>query len=340
MTFWRAARDLALFLLLIVLVLGAIGLILPEMAGAATAGAVVGAVTILLRGSLRDAALAAVAQACLSGVAFLVTGSPWLAGLLMAGMGVTMALAGRVGWRSVVMILSLFTASALFPAHVPGDAPAGSLTGAVGIALAVMLGGLLGALVLRRAVPHHHPTPHPPVGWEDVAVNVVALGLTLGIGTVAVLTWDRTPVASWLMVTIVVLATPADDVTMRRSAERLAGVLGGCVIAAALALALYAEWQSTAVALVLFVAAWSFRLSHPRVEAGHGYWVYAFVSTPAMVLLAVPAGGHATLAAVGQRAILTVAAVIGVVLLTQVARWVAVRSATGRAAGNDRPASL
>lgn len=337
MTFWRAARDLAAFLLLIVAVLGAIGLLLPEMAGAATAGVVVGAVTVLLRGSLRDAVLAAFAQACLSGVAFVLTGSPWVAGVLMAGMGVAMALAGRIGWRSVVMILSLFTASALFPVHVPGDAPPGSIVGAVGIALAVLLGGLLGGVVLRWAVPHHRPTARPPVAWEDVAVNAVALGVTLGIGTVAVLTWDRTPVASWLMVTIVVLATPTDDVTMRRSAERLAGVLAGCLIAAVLALVLDAEWQSGLIALALFVAAWSFRLSHPAVEKGHGYWVYALVSTPAMVLLAVPAGGHATLAAVGQRAVLTIGAVVAVVLLTQVARWVAIRWATARG-GEESPA--
>jgi uncharacterized membrane protein YccC len=229
------------------------------------------------------------------------------------------------------MAMAVFTAGAFFPTHVPGDAPPGSLQGAVGIALAVLLGGVLGAVVLRVVLRHHHaPHSSPPVAWPDVLVNAVALGATLLLGTAAVLAWDRGPVASWLMITIVVLAQPTDERTLRRSAQRLFGSLAGSLIAACFALVLATTWQSAIVAFAFFIVAWSYRLSHPAVETGHGYWIYTVITTPAMILLAVPYGGDRTLEAAGQRAGLTVVGVIAVVLVTQVVRWVVVRATEDR----------
>lgn len=330
-SFWHIARLLLLFFALVAAILVVIALALPQLAIAAAPGVMVGAVTVLLRGRLRDGLLAAVAQAVLSGAAFLVTHSPWESGVLMAFVGVAMALGGRVGWRTVLMAMAVFTAGAFFPTHVPGDAPPGSLQGAVGIALAVLLGGVLGAVVLRVVLRHHHaPHSSPPVAWPDVLVNAVALGATLLLGTAAVLAWDRGPVASWLMITIVVLAQPTDERTMRRSAQRLFGSLAGSLIAAGFALVLATTWQSAIVAFAFFIVAWSYRLSHPAVETGHGYWIYTVITTPAMILLAVPYGGDRTLEAAGQRAGLTIIGVIAVVLVTQVVRWVVVRATEDR----------
>lgn len=324
--FWHVAKLLLLFFALDTVILLGIGAVLPELAAAAAPGLMVGAFTVLLRGRLRDGLLAVAVQAVLSGAAFLVTDSPWQSGALMALVGIAMALGGRIGWRTPVMVMAVFTAGAFFPVHVPGDAAPGSWEGAGGIALAIVVGGALGAVVLRVVLRHHHaPRPSPPVAWPDVAVNVVALGVTLLVGTAAVLAWDRGPVASWLMITIVVLAQPTDERTMRRSAQRLFGSLAGSLIAAGFALVLTTTWQSAIVTFAFFIAAWSYRLSHPAVEAGHGYWIYTVITTPAMILLAVPSGGDSTLEAAGQRAGLTIVAVIAVVLVTQVARWAVVR---------------
>ncbi len=325
--FWHVARLLLLFFALVAAMLVVIALALPELAMAAAPGVMIGALTVLLRGRLRDGLLATAAQAVLCGAAFLVTHSPWESGVLMALVGVAMAFGGRVGWRTVLMAMAVFTAGAFFPVHVPGNAAPGSWQGAAGIALAILVGGVLGAVVLRLVL-RHHAAPHhsPPVGWPDVVVNAVALGVTLLIGTAAVLAWDRGPVASWLMITIVVLAQPTDERTMRRSAQRFFGSLGGSLIAAGFALVLTATWQSAIVAFAFFIVAWSYRLSHPAVELGQGYWIYTIITTPAMILLAVPYGGDRTLEAAGQRIGLTIVGVIAVVLATQVARWAVVRA--------------
>ena len=336
--FWHVARQLLLFFALIALILAAIALAAPELAGAAPPGVMVGAITVLLRGRLRDALVAVAATAVLSGAAFLVTHSPWESGVLMAAVGVAMALGGRAGWRTAIMAMAVFTAGAFFPTHVPGDAAPGSWAGAGGIALAVVVGGVLGALVLHLVLRRRHAPPRPPaIGWADVIVNAVALGLTLLIGTAAVLAWDRGPAASWLMITIVVLAQPTDERTMRRSAQRLFGSLAGSLIAAGFAFVLSTTWQAAIVAFAFFIVAWSYRMSHPAVEQGHGYWIYTVITTPAMVLLAVPYGGQRTLEAAGQRAGLTIVAVIAVVLVTQVARWAVVRATSGRDPGPAAP---
>lgn len=330
--FWHVARDLLFFFALDAVILAGIYLVLPELALAAAPGLMVGAFTVLLRGRLQDGLLAVAVQAALSGTAFLVTSSPWQSGVLMALVGIAMALGGRVGWRTPIMVMAVFTAGAFFPVHVPGDAAPGSWQGAAGVALAIVVGGVLGAVVLRVVLRRHraHP-PSPPVAWPDVMVNSVALGVTLFIGTAAVLAWDRSPVASWLMITIVILAQPTDERTMRRSAQRLFGSLAGSLIAAGFALVLTATWQSAIVTFAFFTVAWSYRLSHPAVEAGHGYWIYTIITTPAMILLAVPYGGELTLEAAGQRVGLTIVGVIAVVLVTQVARWAVVRATEARA---------
>jgi len=330
-SFWHVARELLLFFALIAVLLVVIALALPELAIASAPGVMIGALTVLLRGRLRDALLAVAVQAALCGAAFLVTHSPWQSGVLMALVGVAMAFGGRVGWRTVVMAMAVFTAGAFFPVHVPGNAAPGSWQGAAGIALAIVVGGVLGAVVLRLVLRHHHAPRHsPPVGWPDVVVNAVALGVTLLVGTAAVLAWDRGPVASWLMITIVVLAQPTDERTMRRSAQRLFGSLAGSLIAAGFALVLTATWQSAIVAFAFFIVAWSYRLSHPAVELGHGYWIYTIITTPAMILMVVPYGGDRTLEAAGQRVGLTIAGAIAVLLVTQVARWAVVRATEGR----------
>ena len=336
--FVHVAKLLLLFFALDAVIIVGIALVLPQLAAASVPGLMVGAFTVLLRGRLRDGLLAVAVQAVLSGTAFLVTHSPWESGVLMALVGIAMALGGRVGWRTPVMVMAVFTAGAFFPVHVPGDAPPGSLEGAAGIALAILVGGALGAVVLRIVLRHHTaPRKSAPVPWPDVVVNAVALGVTLLVGTAGVLAWDRSPVASWLMITIVILAQPTDERTMRRSWQRLIGSLAGSLIAAGFALVLTATWQSAIVTFVFFTAAWSYRLSHPAVELGQGYWIYTVITTPAMILLAVPSGGHQTIEAAGQRVGLTVVGVIAVVLVTQVVRWAVVRAMAGRGPGAATP---
>ncbi len=297
----------------------ALALTVPELAASAIPGVIVGGTATVLFGRVIWGLSAAAILAVLTWIAVLINVSPIAAGVFMALLGLGMGLSGRRGLRAIALTIVIFTAGSLFPLTPPSGAP-GSVQAASSMALAVIVGGVLATVMFRVAGRGHHPPLSPPTAWPDLIVQTITLSVTLGIATALVLTWDRTTVAAWLLITIVVLAQPHDDVTLRRSIERVAGTLGGALAVGAIALVVHVPWQAIAIGLVLAVAAWSYRFSHPEVEQGHHYWIYALIWTPAMVLLAVPQGGSATLAADTQRAGLTIIAAISVVLVSVLAR--------------------
>ena len=102
--------------------------------------------------------------------------------------------------------------------------------------------------------------------------------------------------------------------------------MAGAAVAGLIIVAVTAEWLLITIALVCLVFAWSFRLSHPAVEQGHGYWVYALIWTPAMVMLAVPQGGSARLDADFARVLFTLVAAIAVVAVTYLVRQIVNRA--------------
>jgi hypothetical protein len=273
-------------------------------------------------------------------VAFLVNGNVWVSAALMGLVGLALGLSCRLGLHPIVLVIAIFSSSAFFPVTPPAGA-IGNVAGATSTAAAILAGGVVSA-VCFHVLARGRTMPRPPtIPWQDTSVHTAALVVTLFIGTLAVLSWDRTPVAAWLLVTIVVLSQPADVITRRRSIERVLGTVAGALLAGLVALVMSAEWVTVTIALTCLVVAWSYRLSHPEVEQGYGYWIYALVWTPAMVLLAVPQGGSATLDADGQRILLTLVAAIAVVLASYAARFAVMRLADrNRSTGSDSPAAL
>lgn len=324
-------RALMLAMAVTAVVLLVIAVFSPAMAMAAIPGVLVGSVGVLSFGRILPALAAVGAMAVLAATACSVSAHVWGAAVLMALVGLATALAGRVGLRGLAMNLGIFTAASLFPPPGLGGA-AGSLSAALALGGSIAVGGLLGVLAFHflgrgKTLPRPAATP-----WPEVIVNAAALVITMFFGTMWVLTWDRSPVAAWLMVTMLVLVHPSSAVTLRRSVERVLGTLLGALLAAGIIAILGAEWQRVVIAFVLLVLAWSFRLSNPVVEAGHYYWIYALLWTPAMVILAVPQGGSASLSADTQRVLLTVIAAVAVALVSTAVRMVVTRSVTIRPA--------
>jgi hypothetical protein len=326
-SFFAVMRVLLIVSAVMVLILLLIATVSRPAAVVAIPGVVMGFVAMLSFGRYRPTIWALLALSGATWIAFLINTNTWASAVLMALVALAMGLAGRVGLRSVVLSFAVFSASALFPQPPPGG-EIGTLMGATSTAAAIFVAGVISAVVFHLIAPTKKLPKSAITPWPDTIVNSTALVVTMFFGTLWVLTWDRTPVAAWLMVTILVLSQPYDAITKWRSAERVIGTLAGAILAAGFIGLLTAEWQTVIVAFVLLACAWSFRLSHPVVETGHFYWVYAFIWTPAMVLLAVPQGGSATLAADGQRVLLTLLAAIAVVLVTIVARIAVVRFMT------------
>ncbi|NQU37179.1 MAG: FUSC family protein [Actinobacteria bacterium] len=319
-------------------ILAAIGLVAPVAAVSAVPGVTLGAVAALTFGRIGPSVLTVLVLCVITWVAFLVNGNVWVSASLMGLVGLALGLSCRIGLHSLVMTIAIFSSSALFPATPPAG-EIGNVAGATSTAAAILAGGVISAICFHLLTRGKTLPKSPIIAWQDTSVHTIALVVTLFIGTLAVLSWDRTPVGAWLLVTIVVLSQPIDIITRRRSIERVLGTAAGALLAGLVAIVVTTEWVTITIALLCLVLAWSFRLSHPEVEQGHRYWIYALIWTPAMVLLAVPQGGSVTLDADGQRVLLTVIAAIAVVLVSYAARFSIIRLADrNRNAGSDSPA--
>ncbi|MCB9413171.1 MAG: FUSC family protein [Actinobacteria bacterium] len=327
MSFASAFRLLLMAGLIAGAIVGLVGLVLPSAALVSVPGVVLGALAALTFGRVWPSLVALAVLAMLTVVALLSYGEPWLAAVIMGLVGVGLGLSTRAGLHGIALNIAIFGASAFFAVDAPVG-QVGSMAAALSTAMAIVAGGALAILAFLLVARGKTLPPTPVFSWSDTVVHTVTLAVTLSVATAILLTSDRTPVAAWLLVTIIVLSQPVDRVTVRRSAERVVGTLAGAALAGLVILVVTAEWLLIAVALVCLVFAWSYRLSHPPVEQGRGYWVYALIWTPAMVVLAVPQGGSATLDADYARGIFTVIAAIAVVAVTFVVRRVVLLRST------------
>ncbi|MDQ1304482.1 MAG: hypothetical protein QG671_309 [Actinomycetota bacterium] len=317
---FAAALKVLLFAGVIVAgIAGVIAIGFPTAALLSFPGIVLGAISALSFGRFWPS-LAALGVLCaLTWVALLVFSNAWAAAEIMALVGIALGLSCRIGLHGITLNIAIFTSAAFFAVLAPVG-QVGTISAASSTAAAILVGGLMSItvfLLVARGKTLPKATIFP---WPDTVVHTVSVSVTLFAATGIVLTWDRTPVSAWLLVTIVVLSQPIDQVTVRRSIQRVFGTLAGAVLAGVIIVTVTAEWLLIAIALVCLVFAWSYRLSHPAVEQGHKYWVYALIWTPAMVMLAVPQGGPATLEADLARVIFTIAAAIAVVAVTYLAR--------------------
>lgn len=306
---------------------GVIGVAYPSAALASVPGIVLGSLSALTFGRLWPSVVALMVLCAITWVALMVYSNVWFSAVIMALVGIALGLSSRTGLHGIVLNVAIFGSAAFFAVVAPSG-EVGTVEAATSTAAAIGAGGLMSIAVFLVIARGKTMPPARAFPWPDAVVHTVSLGVVLFAATAIVLSWDRTPVSAWLLVTVVVLSQPVDEVTVRRSVERVLGTLAGALLAGAIILVVTAEWQLVAVALVCLVSAWSYRLSHPQVEQGHGYWVYALIWTPAMVMLAVPQGGSATLDADLARVMFTVAAAVAVVVVTYLVRQVVNRVAT------------
>jgi len=253
-------------------------------------------------GSRAGAALAwaGVAAVVLSGAVYL---GQWVAtgAVFLALVGVAYGLSFRFARNNQFFMVALFAGPmAVYPSlatagFTPGDPvpPAGLAA----MAAAIVAGGVTGALVypfLAARMPPRAVTAEP---WETSVRMAVGVGVLLGAATAIVLSWDRSPTGPWLMVTIMVLARTDPGATLKRSWQRMLGTIAGSLAAVGISVAMTAlfsgngAYPATLVVGVAFLlVAMGYQLSHPATASGDGYWIYAVLWTPAIVLLVTPPG--------------------------------------------------
>lgn len=284
---------------------------------AALPGVAVGFVVTLQTRSVRIGALAVALMAGLALVSTLAATSAVTAGLWMAAVGAGYGLSGLIGRHRQVMQMAIWCAyivvnplQAAAPTKLTpiGDVDA-DLRAALVTAAAVLVAGLAMAVFagrFRRRDPAAVLVPVP----RSVAIAMAAtLALLLGAGAAFVVSGDRIPAAEWLLLTVIVLVQPDARGTLRHTAERVAGTLGGVATAAVLALILGDSPLRTVLALALMAIAFGF------LQVPGRYWTYVLCFTPGLVLLGAPPGQTFELALDRLVFTLTGAAAVALVVL-------------------------
>lgn len=138
----------------------------------------------------------------------------------------------------------------------------------------VLLGGAaILALGSRFPAADAMPDIPQPVAWRHAGVMALAVGVT--IAAIGVLQWPR---GYWIAMTLTVVLRPYDDQTRVRSWQRIAGTVGGGLVALLLASVL-PDWAISVAVLICMVLYLSY------VALGD-YTRQVVFLTPTVVLLA------------------------------------------------------
>lgn len=227
----------------------------------------------------------------------------WVAAgaLFLAAVGVVYGLSFRFARNNQLYMVATFAGPmAVYPSLItagftPGDpVPA---TGLAAMGAAIVAGGITGAVVYPFLAARMPPRPVVGEPWGTSVLMAVGVGVLLGVATAVVLSWDRSATGPWLMVTIMALARTNTGANLKRSWQRILGTVVGSFVAATIGVALTevltgesAYLAITVAGVAILVVAMGYYLSHPSLATGDGYWIYAVLWTPAMVLLATPPG--------------------------------------------------
>lgn len=293
---------------------------------AALPGAVCGMGASIFGGrhwALRACLALAVAQV----LATLASPSAILGALLMA------VLAGTVGWLSrwglnkvFQFVPTLSVSTLISPAHVADRTLAvlpehpGLATG-LGLGLGALYGGLCASVIMGVAL-RGRPTPTPVgVPTANAAGLAVALSMVTGVMTWVILSHYRVPVASWMLMTLIVLSQPTLGAGRAMSLQRCLGTFVGTLTAGAVALALPYQAAHVVVGLMLMISALVV------LASGGTYWIGVSLLTPAVVLLGANPDNALTLSGLRLEFTLIGAAVVLTVsyLIEAVLRWQRVR---------------
>jgi hypothetical protein len=257
---------------------------------------------------------AAVVTPAFIGISLLLHDMPIVGALYMAAIAVATGFAALRGWHLMLSFAGPLASFALIgdldvrltTGTVAADA---SLTSGLVTVGFVLVAGLWTASLgqfLVRVLPVKPPKTFP---LHTAGYYAAALGLLIGIATYVAM--SRLDADSWwLILTFFVVVQPYYVDSASRVAARVAGTLGGALVAVVI-VAVFKDMPAviTALALVLTVAAAWANMKLP-------YWAFVTFLTPAVVLQTA-GGSGAIVDSIVERALYTlVGAAVAAVVLT------------------------
>ena len=283
------------------------------LTGAATGSPKVGVAFSLLFVVLGTAAVA-------------VSGSPVLAGILVAAAGFGIALCAAYGLAGTMLIAAMFVPYLI---HHPPSPIGGGERGAsyfLAVAGVLLVAGLWGCLLGWFVTRHKAPTVAVRARMRDAVLAGSLVGAVAGVITFVAVSRLASTQWVWLLLTLFVLTKPAPDLNWPKTKSRVFGTLIGVISASLISLLALPHAFYTTLGIVALTFAMTFKLLKKP------YWIYASFMTPAVIFFDSTSGDTPELAL--QRMIFTVVgAVVAIGLAAAINQFVLTKTDGDRPAG-------
>ena len=237
----------------------------------------------------------------LSMVAVLLNPYPVAGAVFIALICLGVGLASRAGAHRIVALVPIVV---LFALAQPASINAASTVGNALATGSIMFAGtlwtaLLWWLLLEGRIPKARLERSDD---DHTYAYAILLTVTAGISTWWVMAHERSHAGAWLVMTIILILQPSAGETIRKSAGRTAGTIGGVVVAGVIAALVSNPTVTILLSITLvFLAIAVSVLKRP-------YWQFVTLLTPAVVLMD-SAGGDVG-ATIGERLGFTLAGVV------------------------------
>lgn len=228
--------------------------------------------------SLRFGLALGLATGLLSIPAVLLSSAPIAGAIYVSAICLGVGLASRAGAHRIVSLVPIVV---VFSLAQPTELNSVSTLGNALATGSLMFAGALWTVLLWWILLEGRlPKAHLERSHDDgTYAYAILLTVTVGLTTWWVMANERSHAGAWLVMTLIIILQPSAGETLRKSAERTVGTIGGVVIAG-----IIAAFLSNATALIilamvlLFFAIASSILKRP-------YWVFVTLLTPAVVLM-------------------------------------------------------
>jgi len=241
-------------------------------------------------------------------LAIAVSGSPFLAALLVAACAYAIAMCALRGMTTAMLQIAIFVPYLIHTAPAPPPGGSRDLAYFIAVAVTILLAGLWGC-ALTWLIRRHKPLPKRPAipSRHDAVLAGAIVAVVTGLITFVALSRAASTEWVWILLTIFILTKPAPGLNWSRAQSRVLGTGIGVAVAALIGVLGLPTLVLNLLGAITMTAALTLQLK------GQPYWIYASLLTPAVILVDSAANDTGELAL--QRLIYTIIGAIFAIAL-------------------------
>lgn len=212
--------------------------------------------------------------------AIAASGTPLIAGLLVAGCAYGIAMCALRGMTTAMLQIAIFVPYLMHASPAPAPGGSRDFIYYFTVALTLLLAGAWGTAItwlIRRSKPLPK-RPAIPLRHDAVLAGGIVAVVT-GLITFFALTRAASTEWVWILLTIFILTKPTPDLNWRRAQSRVIGTAIGVGVAALIGAIGLPTLLLNVLGALTMSAALTLQLK------GQPYWLYASFLTPAVILV-------------------------------------------------------